>query len=488
MSKFEDYFKIENAIRIYGSFNAVIGGFPYKENSLICRNGLKENGKNKFNMFLNKHFKIRNNNKKNNPFLKDLIDGCPNVRLMYAEGMYCPCFDYLTFITYVLNLLVFTNEDEKQKYVKGIRKYDVDGLCALLKSSVKKEIIQVNKFIENKASDYRMMYPFIFNHLNRLGNKLNKKKNGDMNSLLLEYKKDLELLYNYIDESFETYHTMLDYNELLSCFDYDKFNLLVIRGIFDNCYRVMKSNNYYDKYIHIVKCYIDSVKRYRLESPKYNPKVVVGIKNGREIFYSFEDLEKDFGKYLELYPEFEPSFIEDLFSDNEFPWEIIPVGNKIDLGNNSETDKPVNPREKSTVDKNAKKLRVVEGFEYLCSKNPISRFIGKNIFDGYMGFQYDNGIVIFEKVYDKNGDIAIMNATYAMTIENFTYFSKRTKPEIIHILKKAKTNIWRFYHTENMSSWRSKVDMLTTGIEYTSEDIEAINKLLELDEKKISKK
>jgi hypothetical protein len=485
MSKFEEYFKIENAIRIYGSFNAVMGGFPYDEESVIGRNGLKENGKNKFNLFLNKHFKIRNNNKKNNPFLKDLIDGCPNVRLMYAEGMYCPCFDYFTFLTNVLNLLVFTNVDEKQKYVKGIRSYDVDGLCALLKSSVKKEIIQVNRFIDNKASSYNMMNPFILSHLSRLGNKLDKKKNKDVNSLLIDYRKKLDLLYEYINESFETYHTLLDYDELVKCFDYDKYNLLVIRGIFDNCFRVMKSNHYYDKYIHIVKCYIDSVERYRLENPKYNPKVIIGIKNGREIFYSYEDLVKDFGKYLELYPEFEPSFIEEIFADNEFPWEIIPVGNN--LGNNSEPAEPTIPREKSTIDKDSKKLRVVEGYEYLVSKQLVSKFRGKNIFDGYIGFQFDNGIVIFEKVYDKNGDIAIMNATYAMTIENFTYFSKRTKPEIIHILKKAKTNIWRFYHTENMSSWRSKVDMLTTGIDYTSEDIEAINTLLELDEKKKSK-
>ena len=48
MQKFEDYFKIENAIRIYGEFSIIMDGFYEDKNSFLRYNSIKENGKNKY--------------------------------------------------------------------------------------------------------------------------------------------------------------------------------------------------------------------------------------------------------------------------------------------------------------------------------------------------------------------------------------------------------------------------------------------------------
>lgn len=488
MRNFEDYFKIENAIRIYGSFNVLIGGFSFNEETYLHYNAKKENGKNRFDYLLNHTYSVRNNNKKSNPFFREIIESYPNIRLMYSSGIYCPVYDYLQFITKVMNLLVFTNPNEKAKFVKSIRKYDIDEMKNILQLCIKNEINQVNIFINNGFYEQKMMFQFIFGHLNKLGNKI-KRKNNNIIGLLKEYKTNLELLVKFVDESFDCFHQAIDYNLLLETFEYDKYNLLIIKGILDTCFKSLESNGYIDKPIHIVQCYINAVERYRLENSDYNPRITIGRKNGREIIYSYEDLKNNFGKYLEQAPDFKPGYIEEIFANEEFPWEILPSGNKINLGNNI---KPIpsddkKPKSSSGKDKQSKQLRVVEGFEYLSSKEPVRIFKGKNVFEGYIGFEYSNGIVIFEKVYDKNKEIAFDNATYAMTTGNFAILSRLTKPEIIQILKKAKRGLWRFYHTENMISWKSKVDTLLEGLDYSQEDYDYAEELIEL-EKQIKNK
>ena len=57
----------------------------------------------------------------------------PNMRLMYSEGIYFPCFDYLDYLDRVLKKLVFTPSSEKLKFVKSIRIYDVEKMRKIIK-------------------------------------------------------------------------------------------------------------------------------------------------------------------------------------------------------------------------------------------------------------------------------------------------------------------------------------------------------------------
>ena len=65
--------------------------------------------------------------------------------------------------------------------------------------------------------------------------------------------------------------------------------------------------------------------------------------------------------------------------------------------------------------------------------NPGFRIIGKNTFNGYIGYVYPNGRVVLDKFYDKQTDslLADGHAVYAMNIEEFYELSKLSKSELI---------------------------------------------------------
>ena len=65
--------------------------------------------------------------------------------------------------------------------------------------------------------------------------------------------------------------------------------------------------------------------------------------------------------------------------------------------------------------------------------NPVFRIMGKNTFNGYIGYVYPNGRVVLDKFYDKQTDsmLADGHAVYAMNIEEFYELSKLSKSELI---------------------------------------------------------
>lgn len=77
--------------------------------------------------------------------------------------------------------------------------------------------------------------------------------------------------------------------------------------------------------------------------------------------------------------------------------------------------------------------------------------MGKNTFNGYIGYVYPNGRVVLDRFYDKQNDstLADGNAVYAMNIEEFYELSKLSKSELI------RSKLCRRYiHKGN---WTSKV-------------------------------
>ena len=95
--------------------------------------------------------------------------------------------------------------------------------------------------------------------------------------------------------------------------------------------------------------------------------------------------------------------------------------------------------------------------------NYLYKIIGMDKFDGYVGFIYADGTVLFEKFFEvtKNKTTGeeekrpckLSNATYKMNIYNFAQFSKLTKQEIIEYIKNiGNEELERFYHSKNWSN------------------------------------
>lgn len=142
---------------------------------------------------------------------------------------------------------------------------------------------------------------------------------------------------------------------------------------------------------------------------------------------------KDFnGMVLEEVDEFMVEYLKDLNAN----WDLIPNGTD---GDKEIYDKAL----KSTIDRlpEAKKKEhqerisdlFIEKKELYDSIDPYYRVLGKNTFDGYIGYVYKNGTVILDKLYDnaKSGKITEGAAIYVMNISEFYELSHLTKTKLI---------------------------------------------------------
>ena len=108
----------------------------------------------------------------------------------------------------------------------------------------------------------------------------------------------------------------------------------------------------------------------------------------------------------------------------------------------------------------------------------IYSIVGRDKFAGYVGYMYENGLVIFEKFYDdaEKTKISQSNATYIMTYEKFLNFTKMSKPEIIAAIKSADNDkLRRLYHSKN---WEVRLKRIVSGIDYSPEAVMFIETML----------
>ena len=107
--------------------------------------------------------------------------------------------------------------------------------------------------------------------------------------------------------------------------------------------------------------------------------------------------------------------------------------------------------------------KLEERLDIFENTNYLYKIIGMDKFDGYVGFIYADGTVLFEKFFEvtKNKTTGeeekrpckLSNATYKMNIYNFDQFSKLTKQEIIEYIKNiGNEELERFYHSKNWSN------------------------------------
>lgn len=333
--------------------------------------------------------------------------------------------------------------------------------------------------------------------------------NMEMTPILLDRQREvftkLIFIVKGMDESF--FNQRIHPEIFFSCIDLDKFYLLASKCVFDYTLRTLQIENNYHKSLVEAFNYLQVVQD--LKIPNYNPVIRYYNEKTKKIeSYSFKDLKHDLTTFLAKYPNIQfflvptaeietlgierdakqletytDTILQSKKEDISCGWEIIRKGERKE----KETKEPVHPRFQTPKEKDfylsfMKRKLFFESSNYLC------RIVGINNFNGYQGYIYPSGMVVFEKLYEdvEAGKISKKsNATYIMNLDNFVDFSKLTKPEIMKFIKNtANPQICRKNHNE---TWEERMRSMMEGKGYTEEIEKKIEALISSNVKRNAK-
>ena len=316
----------------------------------------------------------------------------------------------------------------------------------------------------------------------------------------------------------------INFEELTDAFDYDTFCLITAERALYQMLKAEELDKGIDSSIEYISNYLNAVAVMRQQRPNYNPQIIkYDYYSKQKQIVTLHDIEKAYNAYLSRHPDFysqsfEKDDLDELLRNNmtaeEYQnldlksaegrkkvekiisliksvptlmteWDILPKGEAF-------PDEPYSPKTKSnsnsptSLPEDEKIRRMVIGRNYLEESNYLYKLCGTNKFDGYIGYIYSNGVVIFEKFYEniKTKKVASGSATYRMTISNFVEMTQKSKYEIIQLINSDSTvDIQRIYHGKNMDRWKSQIAAAIYGAGYPTAVIDYINKLI--DDKKI---
>jgi hypothetical protein len=316
-----------------------------------------------------------------------------------------------------------------------------------------------------------------------------------------EYKYSVDGVYENTDKP-------INLAELEECVDLEKFYLAMAKQLIEITNTTLKS----DKAVHnsfvFVEKYIMAVKAARGKGT-YSLSIETISMDGRKIKYTVDDAIREYNEIKVANPEFSvyhfeadgrdyrdidtvrdfTSEMEDYIESKKLQasWNFIRNGKKevtpldedvvIRLKNKKQDKKKVTREEKLQA--------ITDRMGFLDHTDYVYKMTGKDNFEGYVGYIYSNGIVVFEKFYKsvENHEPSTSNATYVMNFNNFVQMSKLTKTDIMAYIKNGGTDVRRVYHTNN---WVDKMLQIITGKSYDEKAMDKINRLIS--EGKINKK
>lgn len=454
MKSFRDYFKIENVIRILSEFNVILGGFYFGQSNYLEANTNGNQGKNQYKKFLNKYYYSYF---KKYPDLKQYYSK-PDLRLVYQNGKLFIIVDYIGFMSDIISDFKFIGPKERKSFFNRLVTYNPESFCSNLLYFLNLEKENYKKSLQLNSSIIHF-----------------QTKESKNIGLISPYEKKINRIISMVKETLPLFVTPINYDELFECFNYDTLCLILGKSILDEEKGAYEHQGNLCKQMHILSHYVNCLNKYRLENRNYFP--IIRLNKDKYTISILFDEYKELVKKDTVYTE---DYFEDIMSDESFPWEILAPGNKLIQDATQEQNISQEKKCKENDTYESRKMRVIEGFNYLISLNPIKTFKGIGKFEGYIGFEYDNGIVIFEKAYEIDGSVATKNATYVMNRNNFKRLSQLTKTQIMYVLKQSNIGIQRLYHTENMKSWKATVTALVNNSDYTPSDYDYINELIAL--------
>lgn len=299
----------------------------------------------------------------------------------------------------------------------------------------------------------------------------------------------------------------IDLNELEECLDLEKFYLAMAKQLIDVTHITLKTENaVHNSFVYVAR-YV-SIVREMFENNKYNLKIDTITLEGKKIKYSVEDAIREYNQIILDNPEFsihvlvddgkdyrDMNVVEDVTSEIEeyveskkleASWEFIRNSKKEENELSDEViDRIKKGNSKKKITRDERVQMVLDRMSFLENTDYLYKITGKNNFEGYIGYIYQNGTVIFERLYkNKNSkEPSYSNATYVMTFNNFVEMSKLTKTDIIKYIKFGGTDVKRVYHT---SKWCDKIIQIIKGKAYDEKAMEKIDRLIKDGE--ISKK
>ena len=215
--------------------------------------------------------------------------------------------------------------------------------------------------------------------------------------------------------------------------------------------------------------YIKGVKKYKVTPRNIYERFQKLLKDNPDLLAINLDRSTFDGMTLDEVQSFMENYKKDLTAN----WEFLS-SDSLD----EEVSKAIrrSTKELSDEEREKKQERLMEIYAekrmFFDSSIPLYRIMGKNTFDGYIGYIYSTGKVALDKFYEnkKTGRIADNNAIYGMKIEDFYRLSGLSKSELIHnpLCK-------RFIHKGN---WQDKVNKFINEDNSSSKTVEEIKKLI----------
>ena len=141
-----------------------------------------------------------------------------------------------------------------------------------------------------------------------------------------------------------------------------------------------------------------------------------------------------------------------------------------------------------TQEEKKKEILLEEKTSLFSSLPYIANLKGKNHFEGYEAYVFENGKVILEKFYKKTrgGYAPTMNeAIYAMNIKDFEELSKMGKTEVREYAKANGLDLTPIHHTKYFSK---RVMAVVNSKSYNSDVLDYIDQLIEKSKSPLEKR
>lgn len=328
--------------------------------------------------------------------------------------------------------------------------------------------------------------------------------------------------YKFLNEALLKSPINLD--EISKCIDYNAFYLVYARYCLNECKKEYKKNNkvsylavFLNEYVKVISQLQKEIHYdIQIRFADNNPKVIKGI-------YSYKNFLEDYkrnqevitNEEIEYYKRINPNGGNDytildnvekeierlkIKSETEVllaNWEFFPAVKNNDNINNSSNSSEEKREATETLEKEEQDI---VDLTYVLENTDYSyQIYGKDKFEGYKGYLYPNGYIIFERLSIIDGTLKRIpnNATYVMQLSNFKEMSKLPKPQIIDYIKSGASGVKRIYHT---NSWEQNIlqvgnfpsyfdsSLYTDGILAEIKRLTAIGELIEDKEKSTSLK
>ncbi len=502
--------------KVYYEGEWLLGGELVPNSSEIdylLLNAKTVNGKNAYQEFLERHYYQPLSNMLGS---KSLVSSFfPKIALSEKDGKRVVCFSMSTFLYQQLLGLYALNEEKQEflKFQETLSTIDSEnGLIPYIKEELRKDRKIYSDIQQNrtKSPNYGNVYQLYLDYIRYSQSMMSFDEflNGKISGIT-----KLLVASKYYPELFQK---ELPIDELMAAFDYDTFCLVAARSSLDSCKTTEQRENLVDNSVSYVRLYLDAVERVRQEQPDYDCAMRLIDNSGKMRKLRIQDIQKEYESLLARHPEF--SFImisnreasnllrkegmEEIASedfdfstkDNHAILEVILKRLKEDRELSAEWEfirKGSNESESSihypalyptqALSEDEKVRRMLIGREYLENSDYVYKIYGIHKFEGYVGYIYPNGSVIFEKYYEniKTKKVASSSATYVMRLDNFMEMSKLSKTEIIRIIHRdSSANVKRIFHREDMERWKSDIFRTISGSDYTEEVMNYINTLI----------